>query len=109
MSLQLYESMSQLTAAMVQAAQANDWDRLCELEHEVAQLRDRLLVEDPVAQPAPLDARSRARKLALIQRMLEDDRNIRSYTEPWMDSVRRFLGAGRREQSVRMAYTAFGQ
>ena len=109
MSLQLYESMSELTANMVVAAREQDWDRLCELEREVAALRERLMIADPVGAPMQLDPQSRERKLSLIRRMLDDDRSIRSYTEPWMDSVRRLLSSGRREQSVRMAYNAHAQ
>ncbi|MDQ8024134.1 MAG: flagellar protein FliT [Moraxellaceae bacterium] len=109
-SLHLYETMSGLTGQMVDAARAEDWDRLCELEKEVAGLRDRLASEDPITAPQGLsDSALRAQKLTLIRRMLDDDRTVRSYTEPWMESVRSFLAAGTRTRNVRMAYQAFGE
>lgn len=104
-ALMLYETMSQLSAQMARAAQQNDWDRLVALEQDVAHLRDAL---PPLAAGGravvPLSPEQRERKLQLIRRILADDAEVRRHTEPWMDSVRRFLGAGVRERCVRQAY-----
>ncbi|HEX5127270.1 MAG TPA: flagellar protein FliT [Rhodocyclaceae bacterium] len=106
-SLSVYEIMSGLTRQMVDAAHDDRWDRLGELEREVAMLRDRLITEDPLdAAPLQMDARARARKVELIQGMLADDREIRSYTEPWMRSVRNLLYGNAKERIVRMAYSS---
>ena len=101
--LTLYETMSEISARMVDAARANDWDRLVALEQDVAHLRDTLALED--RRPA-LSAEQRERKVRLIRRILADDAEVRRHTEPWMDSVRKMLGRGARERSVRQAYRA---
>ena len=74
---------------MVEAARASDWERLVGLERNVATLRDGLIDEDDnnSLSLAELDA-----KHGLIQRILDDDAEIRRHTEPWMEQVRRFLG-----------------
>jgi flagellar protein FliT len=45
-SLALLQQMSAYSTEMVDAARANDWDRLTRLERQVASLRDRLGVEE---------------------------------------------------------------
>src|SRR5690242_7254381 len=106
-SLSVYETMSGLTRQMVLAAHDDHWERLEELEREVAMLRDRLVTEDPLDAPLqPMDEQTRARKIELIQGMLADDREIRSYTEPWMRSVRNLLYGNAKERNVRLAYTS---
>ena len=41
---------------------------------------------------------------ALIRRILNDDKEVRVHTEPWMDNVRQLLSGGVRERNVRAAY-----
>ncbi|MBL8483882.1 MAG: flagellar protein FliT [Rhodocyclaceae bacterium] len=84
--LAFYETMSDLSGKMVRAAQANDWDRLVELERSVAGMRDRL---DPLPMPAPQPERER--KIHLIRKILEDDAEVRRHTEPWLEATRKFL------------------
>lgn len=103
-SLQTYERMSELTDQMAAAARANDWDRLCELERELAGLRDWLQSND--AQPVRLDESERQRKVELIKRMLADDREVRRHTEPWMDDVRKLLSTGARTRNLQATYGA---
>ena len=45
-SLALLEQMSNYSTEMVDAARANDWDRLTHLENQVASLRDRMGTEE---------------------------------------------------------------
>ena len=103
-ALRLYETMSDVSTRMVEAARANDWDRLTALEQDVARLRDVLAANDPRSAPAPLSPEERARKVQLIHRILADDAEVRSYTEPWMNCVSKYLGAGARSRNVRQAY-----
>lgn len=105
-SLSVYETMGDISARMVEAAREADWDRLVSLEREVAQLRSRLVFDDRVA---PLSESERQRKIELIKRILADDREVRSYTEPWMDQVRVFLGTGGRGRDMRNAYGTGGR
>lgn len=87
-SLPLLEDMHQLSSHMVDAARANDWDRLVTLELDVSALRQRIADNDePVASSA-----ERARKVDLIKQILAHDAEVRRHVEPWMAQVRVFLG-----------------
>jgi flagellar protein FliT len=108
-NLELYETMSDLSGQMVDAARANDWDGLCALEHEVAALRDTLVRQDLPAAAATLDEASRTRKIALIHKILADDREIRNHTTPWMNEVKALLAGGARKRAVNQAYGMNGR
>jgi flagellar protein FliT len=84
-----YKEICALSAQMVEAARANDWERLADLEGNVAALRDSLMDEDD---NTSLSLPELDLKHGLIQRILDDDAEIRRHTEPWMEQVRRFLG-----------------
>lgn len=99
--IELYEEMSLLSSRMVEAARASEWDNLIELERSVASLRNALMTT-PEDSDAP--ATDVARKSSLIQRILEDDAEIRRHTEPWMEHVRQFLGDNTRRREVQKAY-----
>lgn len=101
-ALNLYETMSDISGRMAEAARNNDWERLVALEQDVAHMRDNLAVSENL--PPPLTPDERTRKLQLIRRILADDAEVRRYTEPWMESAKKFLGAGVRERSLRQAY-----
>lgn len=102
--LSIYERMGELTTRMVGAARDNDWDHLCELERELAGLRDWLKRYDSA--PARLDETERQRKVQLIKTMLADDREIRRHTEPWMEDVRKLIASGSRARSLEATYGA---
>lgn len=102
-TLALYESMSVLSAQMVEAATACDWNRLVALEQDCAGLARRL---EAKAEPARLSDAEQARKMDLIRRVLADDAEVRRHTEPWMEQVRQFLGGGARERAMRRSYGA---
>lgn len=102
-NLEIYQHMSALSADMVAAAQAQEWERLVALEQSVSALRDTLIAESDSANVADED---RILKAALIQRILDDDAEIRRHTEPWMEHVRQFLGDGARQRRVEQAYGA---
>lgn len=101
--LGIYEEMGRISAQMVEAARANNWDRLVALEHDVSCLRRRL---DACSHSPQLTAQERSRKVALIHHILDNDAEVRRHTEPWMDGVRQFLGSGTRERNLRRAYGA---
>lgn len=102
--IELYQQMSTLSTMMVEAAQAHDWERLVELEREVSALRDQLMAEDG----GDLNDSDRIAKAALIQRILDDDAEVRRHTEPWMEHVRKYLGDSTRQRQVQKAYGAGG-
>ena len=90
--IELYEEMSLLSSRMAAAARASDWERLIELEHGIRTLRDALLAISDDGSEAATDL---ARKHGLIQRILDDDAEVRRHTEPWMERIFYFLGDGR--------------
>ena len=96
-----YQDISALSAQMVEAARANDWERLVSLERTVAALRDKLASEDD---NTSLSGPELDLKRGLIQRILDDDAEIRRHTEPWMEQVRRFLGGRTTRERVERAY-----
>ena len=101
--IEMYQDMSALSAQMVEAAHANDWDRLIGLERAVAALRDALMTMDDNAGLSGADI---GLKAELIRRILDDDAEVRRHTEPWMEQVRQFLGGNARRQQVERAYGA---
>ena len=87
--ISLYEEMNALSSRMAAAARAKDWETLRLLTRSVAALRDSLIDNDESLSDAELQ-----QKAVLIQRILDDDAEIRRHTEPWMEHVCRFLGNG---------------
>ncbi len=83
----LYEEMNALSSRMAAAARASDWETLNRLARAVAALRDSLPENDTSLSHAEMQ-----QKAVLIQRILDDDAEIRRHTEPWMEPVCRFLG-----------------
>ena len=105
--IELYEEMSLLSSRMVVAARASAWDSLTELEQRVAALRDGLLAaaEDGNAADTAPDS-DVARKHSLIQRILEDDAEVRRHTEPWMEHLCHLLSDSARRRDILKAYAA---
>ncbi|MFY9329818.1 MAG: flagellar protein FliT [Georgfuchsia sp.] len=96
-----YKEICALSTQMVEAARANDWERLVDLERNVAALRDSLIGENDSTSPSPQELDL---KRGLIQRILDDDAEIRRHTEPWMEQVRRFLGGRSTRERVDRTY-----
>lgn len=101
--IELYEEMSFLSSRMAEAARAGEWDNLIELERGVTRLRNALIA---TPEDGNLQAGDSDRKRSLIQRILEDDAEVRRHTEPWMEHVRQFLGDGAKRRDVQKAYAA---
>ncbi len=101
--ISVYEEMSARSARMVAAARAKDWDALVTLESSVAVLREALINDDD---NSSLSEAEREQKTRLIQRILEDDAEVRRHTEPWMEKVRQFLGSAAKKRRVERAYGA---
>lgn len=94
--IDIYEEMSAISARMVEAARNNDWENLIRLEKSVMALRLSLTADDNNRlTPQEMDI-----KRALIQRILDDDAEVRRHTEPWMEQVRQFLSGDIRSSPV---------
>lgn len=98
---ELYEALGKVSASMVEAARANDWDRLAALEAEMTATREALASQP---EPAGLDDGEVLRRAALITTILENNREVRRHVEPWMQSARKLFTSGERERTVRAAY-----
>ncbi len=99
--LGLYESISDKTGEMVQAAQASDWDRLVALEQDCRGLTDNLRRADT----APAEGRHYTqRKFDLLRKALADDAKVRECTEPWMNQLTQYLGSTRQQHRLQSAY-----
>lgn len=98
---ELYEALGEVSTSMVEAARANDWDRLAALDAEMTATREALARQPEVA---GLDDRALLRRAALITAILENNREVRRHVEPWMQSARTLLTSGERERSLRAAY-----
>lgn len=101
--LETYQEMDALSAQMVEAARQHDWEHLVTLEQRVSALREALRGQDGAAAVTPAEVEVKA---VLIQRILDNDAEIRRHTEPWMEHVRQFLGDGVRKRQVDKAYGA---
>ncbi len=95
--LEVYEQMAELSSRMVTAARGEDWEGLLALECQVAVLGRLLVAEETGSWPTSADA---SRKSVLIQRILDDDAEIRRHTEPWMERIRAYLGSDRRPTAI---------
>ncbi|TSE28723.1 Flagellar protein FliT [Tepidimonas thermarum] len=80
--LDFYQALEDASARMLEAAQADDWDRVVELEGVCAVLIERLREQ---AEAAPLSPVERAEKHRIMLAILRHDAQIRALAEPWLD------------------------
>jgi flagellar protein FliT len=102
--LSLYETVADITDQMLAAARTGDWEQLAALEtrcsSQVAILRNN---EQP-RQPLPPGLREK--KTRIIKKILEDDRQIRDITEPWMAQLSALMKNAGTERKLSQAYGA---
>ena len=79
-----YQEMSELSARMVEAAHAGDWEKLSELESALAGLRDDLAASDDAT---PLDETALAQKALLIQHILANHDEVLRYAQPRLKDI----------------------
>ena len=82
--LSVYEAMLALTGQLVVAATNNDWEQFLVLEKRCAAHLQTLKNGEPAL---PMTGANRSRKIALMQKLLSDDRKIRDLTMPWMSRL----------------------
>jgi flagellar protein FliT len=76
-----YRLMADASQRMLSAARVDDWDEVCRVERECADLVVEL---SRMGDLAPLDPTLRAQKLELMKRVLADDAEIRLLSQPWL-------------------------
>lgn len=101
--LSAYTAMAALTRKMVAAASMADWDGLETLEQQVAAHVASLRANEA---GVALGAVERQQKLGLIKQMLDDDRQIRDLTMPWMAQLSKLINNSGTERRLAAAYGA---
>lgn len=96
----IYQKMSALSGQMVEAVHAGDCERLCALENSQAELRDALIAKGG----GMLSEGEIAQTTELIQKILDDNAEVRRLVEPWKKDIRLFLGNGVTRRRVAQAY-----
>jgi len=102
--LTVYESVADLTGQMLAAADSSDWERLVALEQQCSARVSTLRASEA---GQPLTATARQRKVALIKKVLADDRRIRDLTEPWMAQLSKLISSNGTQRRLANAYGVF--
>ena len=92
-----YDGLARTTGHMLDAALAGRWDDLVTLERQCANL---IATMTALETEEPLPESLRARKSAMLRKVLADDAAIRNITEPWLQQ----LGANRHSQRLLRTY-----
>lgn len=101
--ISLYETVSELTGKMLQAAASRDWENLAELESDCASKIQILKDGEAVA---ALTGQTRLRKVAIIRQILAHDRQIRDLTAPWMAELSALINSTGTQRRLADAYGA---
>jgi len=97
----VYAAMAELTEGMLAAAAAGDWDQLVVLEQQCSAHVRTLQAKEP---QQPMQGEQRERKVDLIRRMLNADRQIRDLTMPWMAQLSALINNTGAERRLANAY-----
>lgn len=99
-----YEFLSSIMGQMRVAATQGEWDHLAELEGQCSQRVEAMKAQDAAT---PIDETTRLRKVALIRKMLADDKDIRNHTEPWMAQLQHLIQSTGQERRLLRAYSEY--
>lgn len=100
--LTTYESLSDLTGTMLNAARQGEWDDLAALEERCQGYVSQLMQ----AAPVPLNESEQRTKVAIIRTILQNDAKIRALTEPRLHELQQRLSSTRTSQRSVEAYGA---
>lgn len=101
--ISLYETVAVITNQMLEAARNSDWEQLAALESRCTSHVETIKNGES---PAPLTGAVRERKVKIIQKILADDREIRTITEPWMARLSTLMNSNSAERKLAKAYGA---
>ena len=99
--LAIYEEVAGITSKMLDAARDSDWDSLISLEAHCANRINILKVSD---QRPPMNENERQRKLSIIKKILADDNEIRTITEPRLAQLASLISSSGNERKLNHAY-----
>ncbi len=100
--LTTYESLSELTGTMLNAARQGEWDDLAALEQRCQVHVGNLMRAAPVR----LNETEQRTKVAIIRTILKNDAQIRALTEPRLHELQQRLSMTRAGQRGVEAYGA---
>ena len=98
-----YENILAVTAQMLEAARAADWDLLVKREQQCRQLVE-ILMNTRCENEIVLEPQVHKRKVEIIRKVLADDAEIRNLTEPWMQRLQHLLTSVGQERKLHAAY-----
>jgi flagellar protein FliT len=101
--ISLYETVAVITNQMLEAARNGDWEQLVVLE---SRCTSHVEIIRNGETPTPLTGAVRERKVKIIQKILADDREIRTITEPWMAQLSAHMNSNNAERKLSRAYGA---
>ena len=87
--IEVYEEIARASRTMLDAAKADDWERVARIEAECRDLIDRIRT---AAEEERLDAGEARRRMEILRGVLQDDAQIRARSEPWLQDLNRILG-----------------
>ncbi|GAB3630417.1 flagellar protein FliT [Pandoraea terrae] len=99
--LNCYERIAGLTERMLVVARDGDWEALVDLE---AQYRAQVDAIKQLDAELPLDEAQRARKHAIIRRILADDAAIRDLVVPRLAHLDAMIISTRRQRALHEVY-----
>jgi flagellar protein FliT len=97
-----YETVAAITDQMLTAARCANWTQLATLEKVCAQHVEAIRNNEREAAQGMI----RERKVKIIQKILADDREIRSITEPWMERLSIQINSVSAKRKLAHAYGA---
>jgi flagellar protein FliT len=100
--LAIYETVADITDKMLAAARTGDWEQLAALESHCSSQVEMLKLSDHPQQP--LTPTAREQKTRIIKKILEDDRQIRDLTEPWMARLSALMKSSGTERKLAQVY-----
>ena len=98
-----YESLLERSSRMLDSARAADWTTLLDQEGQYVVQVERLGHLTPCT---PLDAGQNERKAALLERILEQDLEIRQRLVERRDELARLIGSSRQQLALSRTYGA---
>ena len=101
--LAVYESMAELSGQMLDAAASSDWDRVTQLEDRCAGQVARLRAGEA---GVPFQGEQRVKKIAIIKRLLDDDRRIRDLAMPRLAELSALISNTSTQRRLAHAYGA---